>query len=1566
MRRMRIGHFADIRPDSIGGEERRLCHLKDDKKKNDRKIPLTNENEKTENQNETPRKEDHAEKDLLETSENVRKNILGSVPEAMLDVPQSILKSPAMLTTIISSDLLTDEQKAKIKDIAAKHLGKKYDSTLSLEQQLIDYLYTNDERDRALKELKPIIMEILANPNAVLSLCRACEGRRKRCAELVKIVEGKMGPLSDFPNLDLERIQMFEQLTLADRGMGFSQWLQEEDVEEIRKFFGEKTVTPEFILKKRSETRQTADISAEGGVTGEIKPFHLRAIDAIGNRLKLNNMQTREQDWDKSKDMPGSFADTYKKIESEGMELRTLLDKQLQWHAKEKLEALNNRLKGATEERLKEEKDVHAHYGTSIAAAIHETAGLQLKLSYTLRIDELNENRAKPIEDEDYLEDAEKSFRNIAQITELLDPNFTVRYLEQEKENGNISEEQLKSFKKDSGKGTEITSEGWLYSMLRKEREDHETAVSSLIEFINLWEEFKKAGDEESLEFLRDKLPPDEAGKEENIFAVARRLRAGEATAEDHEYVYERCVDGAINIKKILFLARNPSSRIKSYEVFQKAKYAGEDESMDKAGTEAKLNELREKFESCEGMRHQLCKVMGFSANLNREFEKIQERISRGTQESMRSARERISVLESCLDDLNDLYSNPERTKKISGQSFGNILNARGDVSRTSACYSNGVIYINEPVWNSLDNQTKSERLEHERGHAILDIFTRRTGLMFDILQTAFDQTKDGKMAGSENRFGDLLKARAKDWAISVNEKDPRFAEALMEELIVRYSDWIRRNKPTSGFSSEDLVLFKWMEKPDDSSRRFIESTNKDAALVFAAPPESEGGDGADAGTERTQSTEGAFDVNQAIRSFEGTICEVSEFLKAYPTLHDIPITSDAEINGAEGTVTLSKDIEDIKKYLKEKIVDPVDRDRSLLGEVKQNCGRLSERLGKWKSFMSKTTMAEMQNVYNAQKERRNIIDMIRFGEIQMLSIMDIWKTAMSIKEDWIRMWKRRGEHAQAKFGKFITRWIPEQVPYAGRLHNEFNRREQQSELAEVQQYRDALKNMDNFALMARIGDPEINNKDEIKAVFEELAHRGRINWQNKAMWRKLAKLSGLPFPIGPCENDDVLRDKWLQHCISEIWNDKSLYNSWRRENDSGIKRGKSEVTDTVKQLSNVSGGMEGELERQLRLWVMYKESAEKPPQINSHLYEEVIHYGIRVGKMSMEQKFYYLVRGVAEGLLSIDRLRVLAGDEEVVPIFPYIDYFYKKNNSFAFITSLAKKLTETENGADTFRPGTKSTMFVRLVIAREQAVKERLKKDQSKVGEKIDHDDIPYFLPDLDFSAINDWYARSGGDRQKTSTEARKNSYVGYNMKLKSFAALSLINNGNNISDADINDLVTTITAYICSDNVLTKNGYLSNQPSLSENEINFTRPVCGGARTTVASYRNPLNDFTKEVCNLLPDSAWENMNKQISDPKPELRVTKENFTAGREIEINIARKELAENISKATGRFQAELQKYAMTEDGRNAILELLRRYGQTAFINDGMVTSGATMESMRDAYLQFMGGRSQAAAA
>src|SRR3989338_7203181 len=102
MRRMRIGHFADIRPDSIGGEERRLCHLKDDKKKNDRKIPLTNENEKTENQNETPRKEDHAEKDLLETSENVRKNILGSVPEAMLDVPQSILKSPAMLTTIIS------------------------------------------------------------------------------------------------------------------------------------------------------------------------------------------------------------------------------------------------------------------------------------------------------------------------------------------------------------------------------------------------------------------------------------------------------------------------------------------------------------------------------------------------------------------------------------------------------------------------------------------------------------------------------------------------------------------------------------------------------------------------------------------------------------------------------------------------------------------------------------------------------------------------------------------------------------------------------------------------------------------------------------------------------------------------------------------------------------------------------------------------------------------------------------------------------------------------------------------------------------------------------------------------------------------------------------------------------------------------------------------------------------------------------------------------------------------------------------------------------------------------
>ena len=71
--------------------------------------------------------------------------------------------------------------------------------------------------------------------------------------------------------------------------------------------------------------------------------------------------------------------------------------------------------------------------------------------------------------------------------------------------------------------------------------------------------------------------------------------------------------------------------------------------------------------------------------------------------------------------------------------------------------------------------------------------------------------------------------------------------------------------------------------------------------------------------------------------------------------------------------------------------------------------------------------------------------------------------------------------------------------------------------------------------------------------------------------------------------------------------------------------------------------------------------------------------YAIRNGKMSMEDKFYYLVQGTAHGLIGLDRLRTLAGEEGgVLNIFAFIDYFYQKNNTLPEIKALAKRLEET------------------------------------------------------------------------------------------------------------------------------------------------------------------------------------------------------------------------------------------------------------------------------------------------
>jgi hypothetical protein len=369
------------------------------------------------------------------------------------------------------------------------------------------------------------------------------------------------------------------------------------------------------------------------------------------------------------------------------------------------------------------------------------------------------------------------------------------------------------------------------------------------------------------------------------------------------------------------------------------------------------------------------------------------------------------------------------------------------------------------------------------------------------------------------------------------------------------------------------------------------------------------------------------------------------------------------------------------------------------------------------------------------------------------------------------------------------------------------------------------------------------------------LTKRGRMDWDDEHFWDTLQRLSRYSMPKGPCKRDNILRNKYLRKLISDIWNDKDLYDEWKAHNDSGIESGKKHNTPVADDLSNITKGLSNELARLLEAHVQNKEhKATREEEINPHLYEEILHYAMRNGKMTMEEKFFYLIRGTHEGLLSIDRLRAFTGQQgEILNSFPFIDFFDKKNNTASEIKILSDKI---KNLDDPWRPDVRTTLLMELEVSRDEAVNMRANKG-IKRAENFDHEDIPLLLTQLDFKSVDTVVNFTSGSQWKMSVQAMQNGYVGYNSFFKSFAIMEeLRKKGYDVpplTQADMDKLVTILTAYIFYDNRVAGGlGRTGAQPSLSWNQIENERPVSGGTHYT-SEFRDPMNDFALSLAKSL-----------------------------------------------------------------------------------------------------------------
>jgi hypothetical protein len=324
-------------------------------------------------------------------------------------------------------------------------------------------------------------------------------------------------------------------------------------------------------------------------------------------------------------------------------------------------------------------------------------------------------------------------------------------------------------------------------------------------------------------------------------------------------------------------------------------------------------------------------------------------------------------------------------------------------------------------------------------------------------------------------------------------------------------------------------------------------------------------------------------------------------------------------------------------------------------------------------------------------------------------------------------------------------------IPVLSEFGTEADARQQKAEAEEVNEWKSRLENKDAWQLldiikkMSKGYDP---NKDQLKAVLRILAEKGRINWRQEELWDVLNKLQSVTH-LSP--NDELLltspgllRQK-LHMAFGQIW-DYDEYLSLERKNESSYESSKKEQMDSVNKIQRSIGA---------RLEQLYKKVLDEK-QVDPQEYEALLEYSIVNGKCYGEAIMFYLIAGIARGILAPDRAMVL---DKYLNEFPTMEYVCEKYAPKSQKEALEICKTYFEKDYEKGSVGPKFKNYYWTTMQNSQQVHERVKKSASE--RKWDHDWSRGNAAMCDGTSMKVFLSGKSGEIVTKST-AMENMYVG------------------------------------------------------------------------------------------------------------------------------------------------------------------------------------------------------------
>jgi hypothetical protein len=401
------------------------------------------------------------------------------------------------------------------------------------------------------------------------------------------------------------------------------------------------------------------------------------------------------------------------------------------------------------------------------------------------------------------------------------------------------------------------------------------------------------------------------------------------------------------------------------------------------------------------------------------------------------------------------------------------------------------------------------------------------------------------------------------------------------------------------------------------------------------------------------------------------------------------------------------------------------------------------------------------------------------YKETRFLSVSDVFHLVKSCWDYYMRKFERNQKARYSSVAKNLF--------YFG---GEMERVNQAAENEEAHQFQETYEHKGIPFIIDRMR--VTSDRDEMKACFMVLCHKGQMRFEDIEMWRNMNRILPAKFYIPIPRNGNpatIINDtdhthhhyrktglNVLESGVDHLWG-QGTYSEWYAQNKSTYESGCKKFYTEGKEMEGYQGGHA----RRLQILLMeHKHGYFVDPQE----YEGLILHAIEAGKSTFEAKLYFMIAGVAsknnlgKTILPYDRMAHL--NSEMLTRFPILEYLCAQVPRIGPDGKTVKKLRYTIDdytnwleyfdGGDKHncRPTHNVTKFLWKYVMPSHETNTRINK-ALRHGENFDHDDMHGYLPPAAAQIVdNACRTVGGGGKHLLTSEGYMNAAAGFNEYIK------------------------------------------------------------------------------------------------------------------------------------------------------------------------------------------------------